>query len=236
MLSPAVSFLPPPMRRSIAGAGVPGGYLLTSRRWPRATHARHPLDPLAQAPDARAVRDRQLAEWLAAAARGDHPAFERFYDATLAYAHALARRMVRSADLEDLLADAFFQAWREAARFDAARGSPVTWLLTLVRSRCLDRLRHQRASPEVEGAGEPDDEWAASAPGPDDLLAAAESGSHLHAALAALSPNERWVLGLAYWRELTHREICEITALPLGTVKSLILRAQAKLRDRLSFQ
>jgi RNA polymerase sigma-70 factor (ECF subfamily) len=56
----------------------------------------------------------------------------------------------------------------------------------------------------------------------------------VHAALARLSPNERWVLGLAYYADLSHREICAQTALPLGTVKSLILRAQAKLREQLA--
>jgi RNA polymerase sigma-70 factor (ECF subfamily) len=192
------------------------------------------LDPLAPAANTRTERDRQLADWLSAAAAGDHRAYERFYDATLGYAHAMARRMVRPSDLEDLLADAFFQAWREAARFDAARGSPVTWLLTLVRSRCLDLLRHQRASPELETADDAGDGTPGSAPGPDELLAATESDSRLERALASLSSNERWVLGLAYWRDLTHREICEVTALPLGTVKSLILRAQVKLREHLS--
>ena len=231
MLSPATADAAACLR--VAAVGRWGEDLLTSSPLPS-----HPpsLDLPAPAHDARAARDRELAAWLAAAAHGDHLAFERFYDATLAYAHAMARRMVRAADLEDLLADAFFQAWREAARFDASRGSPVTWLLTMVRSRCLDRLRHERASPEVEAGNQHGEDHGAPEPGPDELLAATQAGSQLHAALARLSPNERWVLGLAYWRELTHREICSITTLPLGTVKSLILRAQAKLREQLNFQ
>lgn len=184
--------------------------------------------------DGHAARDRELADWLRAAAAGDHVAFERFYDATLGYAHAVARRMLRPADLEDLLAEAYFQAWREAPRFDPARGSAVTWLLTLVRSRCLDLLRHRRASPEVEGGDGAGDDRPSPEPGPEQLLDAIESGTRLHAALAGLSAHERWVLALAYWRELSHREISEVTALPLGTVKSLILRAQAKLRDHLN--
>lgn len=70
--------------------------------------------------------------------------------------------------------------------------------------------------------------------GPDELMSGMQSGGRLHGALAQLSSNERWVLGLAYYRELSHREICEQTGLPLGTVKSLILRAQAKLREQLA--
>ena len=181
----------------------------------------------------RLARDAALATLLAEVASGDALAFERFYDATIGYARALARRMLRPADLDDLLADAYFQAWREAPRFDPQRGSAVTWLLTLVRSRALDLLRHQRATHEGE-AGIAGDDAADTDPGPDELLAATEAGTRLHLALAALSSNERWVLGLAYYRDLSQREISDTTGLPLGTVKSLMLRAQAKLRDRLA--
>ncbi|HEX6705946.1 MAG TPA: sigma-70 family RNA polymerase sigma factor [Albitalea sp.] len=188
----------------------------------------------AEAPsDPRRARDAQLAAWLAAAATGDAAAFERCYDATVGYAQALARRMLPPGDVEDVIADAFFQAWREVRSFDPQRGSPVTWLLTLVRSRALDLLRRRRASPEV-AADDPGADDAADQPDPPDLLAGVEAQDRLHAALAGLSAQERWVLGLAYYRELTHREVSQQTGLPLGTVKSLILRAQAKLRDALA--
>lgn len=91
---------------------------------------------------ARAERDQRLAGWLTQAAAGDAQAFERFYDATVAYAHTLARRLLREADVDDVLAETYFQCWREAPRFDAGRGSAVTWLLTRVRSRAID-LRRQ---------------------------------------------------------------------------------------------
>ena len=82
-----------------------------------------------------------------------------------------ARLMVPSADVEDVVADAHFQAWRDAGEFDAQRGSPVTWLLTIVRSRALDLLRRYKASPEVAGADDADGSPADTA-GPPDLLAA----------------------------------------------------------------
>ena len=185
---------------------------------------------------ARAERDSALAALLAQVASGSAAAFEAFYDQTLGYAQALARRMLRPSDLEDVLASAYFQAWREVGRFDPARGSAVTWLLTLVRSRALDHLRHARTCAAL---GVDDDAAQAAAaaasdePGPPDLLAAAEAGTRLQSALARLAAQERWVLGLAYFRDLTHSQIAQQTGLPLGTVKSLILRAQAKLRDML---
>ncbi|MBI3157742.1 MAG: sigma-70 family RNA polymerase sigma factor [Burkholderiales bacterium] len=193
---------------------------------------------------ATAERDRHLAALVAAAARGDASAFESFYDATYGYARCVARRVLGAGDLDDLLADAFFEAWRKAAAFDAARGSAVTWLLTIVRSRALDLLR-QRAShaladlrPQRDVDDDDDGADAVAAPGaesdPGERLWQRESGSRLHAAVQALSPAERWALGLAYWRELSHAEIAAATGWPLGTVKSHLLRAQHKLRGALS--
>ncbi|NRF68833.1 sigma-70 family RNA polymerase sigma factor [Aquincola sp. S2] len=183
--------------------------------------------------DPRQARDRQLAGWLQQAAQGDAQAFESFYDATIVFAHAFARRLLREADVDDVIADAYFQAWREAPRFDAARGSAATWLLTRVHSRAIDLRRQQRhdsAAPAPDSEDDPLARQASDLPGPEDLLALAEAGSRLYRALAALSPQERWVLGLAYFRELSHAATAQATGLPLGTVKSLLLRAQQKLR------
>jgi RNA polymerase sigma-70 factor, ECF subfamily len=189
----------------------------------------------ASATGRRAQRDAELVALLQSSATGNAGAFEHFYDLTTCYAQTLARRMLNAADVDDVVADAYFQAWRDCRSFDAERGSPVTWLLTIVRSRALDLLRRRKASPEQaadDTAGhEPAD---AESPGPIDLLQTIESRTRLHAALATLSPQERWVLALAYYRELSHREVCEQTGMPLGTVKSLILRAQAKLRALLA--
>lgn len=240
---PAAAILPaagdPACARQIAD------HLLTSLRTPSAARGPRtpmdsdtdppdpPFDPLAAELARRHERDARLVDLLARAAGGSASAFEAFYDETIGYAQAVARRMLPPADIDDILSDAFFQAWRELPRFDPQRGSPVTWLLTIVRSRALDLLRHRRSSP-VTAADEEAPEAASDLPGPQALLEQAQLGSRLHAALAELSANERWVLGLAYYREMPHAQIAAATGLPLGTVKSLILRAQHKLRERLS--
>ncbi len=197
--------------------------------------------PLPQRPAAadaaRAERDHALAQHLGAAARGDSNAFEQFYDATCTYARALARRMLHGADVDDLLADAYFEAWRNAARFDAARGSAVTWLLTLVRSRALDLLRHKAAFPSLGGGDDAmTDETADSDADPAERLWQQQAGSRLRGALQALTAAERWVIGLAYFRELSHSQIASCTGLPLGTVKSHLQRGQTKLRAALASQ
>jgi RNA polymerase sigma-70 factor (ECF subfamily) len=191
--------------------------------------ARPPVDTVA----GRGERDHALAALLRQAAGGNASAFESFYDQTLGYAQALARRMLRgSGELEDVLASAYFQVWREIGRFDAERGSAVTWLLTIVRSRALDVLRRARAGVQLE-SGDEADETPSDMPGPDELLQSLEAGARLRDVVADLNVQERWVLGLAYFREMSHGEIATVTGLPLGTVKSLILRSQAKLREML---
>jgi RNA polymerase sigma-70 factor (ECF subfamily) len=183
---------------------------------------------------ANAVRDERLAGQLRAAAGGDARAFEAFYDGTVRYAMALVRRIAGQALAEDVLSDCYFQAWRDAGRFDPARGSALTWLLTMARSRALDRLRQETLRHGGQ-AGAPafdaDETEAAPSPGPEQLLESVEACSALHSALAQLSANERWVLGLAYFRDHSQSEIASLTGLPLGTVKSLINRAQHKLRE-----
>lgn len=196
-----------------------------------------PMPAQARRPDtsaadsARSERDHALAQALAASARGDDGAFERFYDATAGYARALARRLLDATEVDDLLAEVYFEAWREAARFDPRRGSAVTWLLVRVHSRAMDVWRRRATQPSAGGdvrAVEPttDDD-------PAEQLWRAEAGTRLHRALQALTAPERWVLGLAYFRELTQTQIAGCTGLPLGTVKSHLQRAQTKLRAAL---
>ena len=188
-------------------------------------------DPIQDSTASDAARDRVLAALLRSSVAGDAKAFEQFYSATIRYAMGVVRRIVPS-HAEDVLADAYFQAWQAAAKFDPSRGSPLSWLLTIARSRALDRLRQetlrhggQAGVPEHDSGDQPD-----AAPGPDQLLESVQARSSLYNALAGLSANERSVLGLAYFRDCSQTEVAAITGLPLGTVKSLMTRAQHKLR------
>jgi RNA polymerase sigma-70 factor, ECF subfamily len=184
-----------------------------------------------------ALRDRELASLIEATARGDARAFESFYERTIHYSSAVARRIVGNNHLEDVLSEAYLQAWRDAERFDAARGNAVGWIVTIARSRALDRLRQENVrhagmngAPEATAIDFEDEQT----PGPDTLLEQVQAASALHAALAKLATNERWCIALSYYRELSHSEIATLTGLPLGTVKSLINRAQQKLRELLT--
>lgn len=171
--------------------------------------------------------------WIARMAQGEAAAVTALYDATLGHVYALALRIVREPDAaEDVVADTFLQAWQQAGRYSDERGTPLAWLLNMTRSRALDQLRRRGAEEtnvELESLHERLDE-ALHEDDPLSVVMALESGTRLRAAIAALSPVAQRLLGLAYFRGLSHAEIARATGLPLGTVKSHLKRAQDALR------
>lgn len=189
--------------------------------------------PLPQAA-ADARRDAALAALIGRMATGDEGALGEFHDATLGKVYGLALRITGRADAaEDVAAEVYHQAWRQAGRYDAGRGRPLTWLLTLTHSRALDSLRRRDAAdshPEPDSLAEPQ---AAPRVDPLDLLLGVERDGALHAALARLAPIQRQLLALAFYRDLSHQEIAEHTRLPLGTVKTHVRKGLAALRSAL---
>lgn len=176
-----------------------------------------------------------LRRWIGAVASGDEQALGSLYDATLGRVFGLALRITRNVQAaEEVAEDVYWQVWRQALRFDPARGNAMTWLLTITRSRALDSLRRV---DEADAHPEPETLVAAEAAcdsDPQDLLEATQRSHALHAALATLDALPRQLLALAFFRGLTHEEIAEQTALPLGTVKSHIRRALTALRGVLA--
>ncbi len=180
------------------------------------------------------ARNRQLAVWLARIARRDEAALGLLYDELLGMVYGLISRIVRRPELaEEVTEDVFFQIWRQADRFDSQRGRPLGWILTIARSRALDRLRGPEATAPSAPAALAQNGESRTDETPCDLLEACEESGRLHAALAALDPLPRQIVTLAFLRGLTHEEIAEHLALPLGTVKSHVRRALASLHRRL---
>jgi RNA polymerase sigma-70 factor (ECF subfamily) len=168
-------------------------------------------------------------------ARGDHDALAEIYDRHGRLVYSLAFRILRDqSDAEDVVQDVFSQAWRQASRYDASRGSVLGWLLTLTRSRAIDRLRGRRSRPEPST----DETALNSIPDPaapaDVQAASAAQATHLRAALDGLTVLQRVAIELAFYEGLTHAEIAERLELPLGTVKTRIRQGLLKLRDRLA--
>jgi RNA polymerase sigma-70 factor (ECF subfamily) len=173
--------------------------------------------------------DRRLIERMGA---GDDRALARFYDRWARVAYALIVQMVRDPDdADDVLEDTFYQAWRQAARYTAARGSVATWILTIARSRALDRLRARkrlREEPLTPASG------METATGGGDVAEAAEQRERVAQAVRTLPPEQREVVELAYFGGLSQSEIATRTGQPLGTVKTRARLAGQKLREWLA--
>lgn len=181
------------------------------------------------------VLSAQLANELLAIARGDQRAFERFYDATLPRVFGVARRIcIDHALAEEVAEDVYVQVWRDAGRFDAARGAAVAWLLMMTRSRALDALRRADPAASVAEPAALIDEQGATDQDPLDLLDTLRRDSAVHGALATLPARDRQMVALSFLRGLTHAEIAAAMQLPLGTVKTTIRRALGLLRAQLS--
>ncbi|MCW5666299.1 MAG: sigma-70 family RNA polymerase sigma factor [Piscinibacter sp.] len=179
-----------------------------------------------------AADEAQLVRWLEAVVEQDERALAALYDATVARVYSLVRRIVRREALaEEVVEDTYFQVWRQAPRFDPARGAAITWLLAMARSRAIDALRREaRFRHEALDDG-PGTEVADERAGHDELLELARRHADLHQALLQLGAQPRQLVSLAFFRGLTHEEIADHTRLPLGTVKSQIRRALQTLRQ-----
>ena len=185
--------------------------------------------------DAEAL-DARLTQWLGAMASGDEGALSDFYDATLRKVYGVAIRITGDSALaEDVVTDVYYDAWTKAAAYVAERGRPLAWLLTICRNRALDRYRRESSAArtiEAAAAGQVPD----AVESPDALLACVEEGHAVHALLATISTEDRQLIALAFFKGLTHQQIAETTAMPLGTVKSRIRRALAALGDGMPTQ
>ena len=184
--------------------------------------------PFAPPPDA------ELMTLLDRVADRDAVALQRLYERTSARLHGLALRVVRQPELaEDVLQEAFLKIWRSAPSYRASLSPPLAWMGLILRSCALDVLRRQRTA----GAGQTqefDDLLADTLPsdalGPEQLAEASEQAWLLHQCLQQLAPAQREAMALAYTREMSHSELAERLAQPLGTIKSWIRRSLDKLR------
>jgi len=173
-------------------------------------------------------RDQRCIERVQA---GDSLALAELYDRYTPLLYPVVVRILRSpADAEDVLQEAWVQVWKRSASFDPRRGTVAAWLLTVARTRALDRYRSMASRGRAESRADREP------PAPSEPSASAARGElrgRVQEALAKLQPQQREVLEIAYFQGLSQSEIAVRLNAPLGTVKSWTRQGLLRLRELL---
>lgn len=174
-----------------------------------------------------------LDDALERCAAGDKSALRVIYDREAACMMGVAMRLLRRKALaEEAVHDTFVQIWRQAERFDSARGQARAWLYTILRNRALNILRGESRTDLVDDfepmALESADE------SPESIVSRLSDAGALRRCMERLDPPRRNAVVLAYVHGLTHGELAGRAGVPLGTMKSWLRRSLLSLRECLA--
>jgi RNA polymerase sigma-70 factor, ECF subfamily len=187
----------------------------------------------ATASTASAAPGADLADLLRRSARGDEAAFAALYDATSRRLYGLVLRIVRDPAMsEEVTQEVYLDVWRHSARFDAQRGSAISWLMTIAHRTAVDRVRASEASrrrDDAHAATHQDVEFDTTA----ESAQASLEAQRVRRALTTLTDAQRSAVELAYLGGYTHTEVARLLDLPLGTAKTRIRDGLIRLRDTL---
>jgi RNA polymerase sigma-70 factor (ECF subfamily) len=173
---------------------------------------------------------------MQAVAARDAAALACLYDRHSTLVYSLCLRILHDrSDAEDLLTDVFWELWNRSDRYDPARGSPLTFLLLLARSRAIDRhrsnLKRRTVQTDWDGATSGNGPSPSASSGPLESATSNEMAEKVRAAVARLDPAQRQAVELSFFDDLSHTEIAEKLGKPLGTVKTYIRQGLIRLRE-----
>jgi RNA polymerase sigma-70 factor, ECF subfamily len=194
---------------------------------------RDPPRPAAEVTPASPPGGDPLEGLLGLVAGGDEPAFAELYQRVAPAVFGLVTKVVRNpAQAEEVTQEVFVELWRTAPRFDPARGTARSWIMTCAHRRAVDRVRSaERAARRDDLAGRRDQGRPY-----DEVVEQVETSlerEHVRRALDALTELQREAVVLAYYGGYTHREIAQLLGVPSGTVKTRLRDGLIRLRDHL---
>ena len=216
-------------------SGPPGGFLraVGDGRIEQVEHQPGPLEPVGGGRSAPRGDQAVLADLLRRSARGDEAAFAQLYDATSARVYGLAVRVVRDpAQAQEVTQEGYLEVWRTAARFDSEKGSAISWLMTIVHRKAVDRVRSAEAASRRDSAYHDANQTVEH----DSTAAAVEASleaRRVRTALSGLTQVQREAITLAYYGGYTHTQVATMLDLPVGTAKTRIRDGLIRLRDAL---
>ncbi|WP_328825520.1 sigma-70 family RNA polymerase sigma factor [Tomitella gaofuii] len=171
------------------------------------------------------------ASLLGRLADGDRDAFAELYRTTSARVYGMALRVLRDPGYaEETVQEVYLQVWRTASSFDPARGSAMSWLITLAHRRAIDRVRSEQASTDRDNAYGAAD-FTAEFDGVADAVVHDDERRAVADCLETLSAVQRSSVDLAYYGGLTYRQVAERLQVALPTIKSRMRDGLARLRD-----
>jgi len=170
-------------------------------------------------------------ELLRTVAKGDERAFEQLYDVIAAPVYGLAKRILRNpAQSEEVAQEVLVEVWRRAATFDPARGSAMSWVMTMAHHRAVDRVRAEQSAANRDekvarrDVDRPFDEVA-------ELVATRIEHEQVRRCLSNLTDLQRESILLAYYRGHTYADVANLLDAALPTVKTRMRDGLIRLRD-----
>ncbi|MES2933223.1 MAG: sigma-70 family RNA polymerase sigma factor [Pseudomonadota bacterium] len=184
------------------------------------------------------VLQAQMKTWLLATGRQDSAAFRALYDAASAKLFGFALRILIKHELaEEVLQESFVSIWNNAASYQSQLSAPMTWMATIVRNKAFDLLRRADHAVEIDSEGFDQEVMQAledPAATPIEALQMSGDAKALAHCFATIEGQHRQVIALAFYHDLSHSEVANQMALPIGTVKTWIRRGLERLKNCLS--
>lgn len=183
----------------------------------------------------RQVHEQEWGPLIARTAQGDQDALATLYDRTSPQVYGFVLKILDNREAaEEVTLDVYTQVWRQAHTYDETRGTPGSWLMTLARTRAIDRFRSGAAERGRLNPLDTVELMASEDNTPEQDMAAQERRRYVQQALALLTAEQRQAIALAYFYGLSQSEIADKLQLPLGTVKTRVRLGMMKLREALA--